>query len=209
VNISLVNELALLAQPLGVDIWEVIRAAASKPFGFMPFYPGPGAGGHCIPVDPHYLRWKMRQYHLNTRFIELATEINNRMPHVVVERVMDALNDDAQALKGAKIAALGVAYKPNIADPRESPAIEVVELLLKKGAVLEYHDPHIPHLRVQGHELHSVPFSEAWLQRADCVVILTHHQGIDWAQVVQHSRLVVDTRHVTTAQAGGARIVRL
>jgi UDP-N-acetyl-D-glucosamine dehydrogenase len=210
VNIGLVNELALMCDKLGVDAWEVINAASTKPFGFMPFYPGPGLGGHCIPVDPHYLSWKLKTLNYNARFINLASEINTAMPLYVVDKVADALNDDAKAVKGAKILVLGVAYKPNVNDVRESPALDVIDLLRHKGANVMYHDPFIPSVRLEGDSvMHSTAYSVALLQQVDCVVIITHHKFYDWAEVVAQSKLIVDTRHVTTQHNGGARIVNL
>jgi UDP-N-acetyl-D-glucosamine dehydrogenase len=210
VNIGLVNELALMCDKLGVDAWEVINAASTKPFGFMPFYPGPGLGGHCIPVDPHYLSWKLKTLNYNARFINLASEINTSMPLYVVDKVTDALNDDAKAVKGSKILVLGVAYKPNVNDVRESPALDVIDLLRHKGANVIYHDPFIPSVRLEGDSImHSTDYSVALLQQVDCVVIITHHKFYDWAEIVAQTRLIVDTRHVTTAHHGGARIVNL
>lgn len=210
VNIGMVNELALMCNKLGIDAWEVINAAATKPFGFMPFYPGPGLGGHCIPVDPHYLSWKLKTLNYNARFINLASEVNTAMPLYVVDKVTDALNDDAKSVKSAQIVVLGVAYKPNIDDVRESPALDVIDLLRHKGAHVAYHDPYIPQITLEGDfVMHSVAYSPQLLTDADCVVIVTHHRAYDWQEVVAHSRLIVDTRHVTTPNAAGARIVTL
>ena len=208
VNIALVNELKLLCEKMGIDVWEVIDAAATKPFGFMPFHPGPGLGGHCIPIDPFYLTWKAREFGFATRFIELAGEINTSMPHHVVERLMHALNDPPsrdgaplfapRALRGANVLLLGVAYKADIDDVRESPALEILELLEEKGAVVRYHDPYIPKLpKTRRHgdlQLQSTPLDEA-LRDADCVLIVTAHKSIDYARVVAQSKLVVDTRN--------------
>jgi UDP-N-acetyl-D-glucosamine dehydrogenase len=212
VNIGLVNEMALMCNKLGVDVWEVIHAAATKPFGFMPFYPGPGLGGHCIPVDPHYLSWKLKTLNYTARFIELASEVNTSMPLYVIDKVTGALNDDAKAVKGSKIVVLGVAYKPDVNDVRESPALDVIELLRQRGAQVVYHDPHVPHIHLEGEHpiiMQSVDYNDSLLQEADCVVIVTHHSSYDWQHITQHSRLVVDTRHVTPAHPGKARIVTL
>jgi UDP-N-acetyl-D-glucosamine dehydrogenase len=210
VNIALVNELVLMCDKLGVDAWEVINAAATKPFGFMPFYPGPGLGGHCIPVDPHYLSWKLKTLNYNARFINLASEINTSMPVYVVEKVASALNEEAKPVRNARIVILGTAYKPNIDDVRESPALDIINLLRHRGADVVYHDPYVHQLTLEdGVEMSSTPYSVDLLQQADCVVIVTHHRAYDWSEVVAHSRLIVDTRHVTAPQAGGARIVTL
>ncbi|MCU0511318.1 MAG: nucleotide sugar dehydrogenase [Anaerolineae bacterium] len=212
VNIGLVNEMALICDKLNIDVWEVIRAASSKPFGFMPFYPGPGLGGHCIPVDPHYLSWKLKTLNYTTRFIELASEINTAMPVYVVDKVTAALNDEAKAVRGSQIVVLGVAYKPNVNDVRESPALDILELLRQKGAHVHYHDPHVPQVRLEGEHpltLTGAAYSAALLHEADCVVVVTHHSFYDWQHVTQHSRLIVDTRHVTVGLAGSARVVTL
>jgi UDP-N-acetyl-D-glucosamine dehydrogenase len=206
VNIALVNELKLLMHRMGIDLGEVIRAAATKPFGFTPFYPGPGLGGHCIPLDPFYLSWKAREFDFSTRFIELAGEINTGMPYYVVERVGEALNRQGKALKGAKVLVLGVAYKKNVDDVRESPAITIIELLLAKGARVAYHDPHIPRLpkmRRSRLSMASTPLTAGLLRGQDCVVIVTDHDALDYQAVVDKSRLVVDTRDVTRGIARG------
>ncbi|MEZ4669133.1 MAG: nucleotide sugar dehydrogenase [Anaerolineae bacterium] len=210
VNIALVNEMAIMCNMLGVDVWEVIQAANSKPFGFMPFYPGPGVGGHCIPVDPLYLSWKMKTLHYNSRFIQLASETNAAMPEYVVNKVTDALNDDGKAVRGAKIMVLGVAYKRDIDDVRESPALDVLKLLKAKGAELSYHDPYVAKLHLEdGAVMNSAPFSLELLQNSDCVVIATGHGSIDYQQVVDHAGLIVDTRHVIPPRTGKARVVLL
>jgi UDP-N-acetyl-D-glucosamine dehydrogenase len=210
VNIGLVNEMALMCDRLGIDVWEVIEAAATKPFGFMPFFPGPGLGGHCIPVDPHYLSWKLKTLNYNARFIELASEVNTAMPFHVMDKITDALNDAGKAVRNAKIVILGVAFKPNVDDVRESPALDVMTLLHDKGANIVYHDPYVAHLRLTDDVvLHNTPYSEALLSEADCVVIITHHKDFDWQHVVDHSRLIVDTRHATVALKGAARVVSL
>lgn len=213
VNIGLVNEMALMCDKLGIDVWEVIEAAKTKPFGFMPFYPGPGLGGHCIPIDPHYLSWKLKTLNYTARFIELASEINTSMPLYVVDKVTDALNDDGKAVRGSKIVVLGTAYKRDVDDVRESPAIDVLSLLKNKGADVCYHDPYVPSLRLghdgEGDTLHSAPYSPELLATADCVVVITDHTNFDWQQVVNNARVIVDTRHVTQKYQGKARIVSL
>ena len=204
VNIGLVNEVAIMCQKLGIDTWEVIDAAATKPFGFMSFYPGPGLGGHCIPVDPLYLSWKLKTVKYNARFIELADTMNSGMPEVVVQRVADALNGAKKAVNGARVLVLGVAYKRDIDDMRESPALDVIELLRRRGADVSYHDPHVPSLRIEeGHVLKSVPFAQ--LERYDCVVIVTDHSTIDYERLVKEAKLVLDTRNATRAVRGLAR----
>jgi UDP-N-acetyl-D-glucosamine dehydrogenase len=197
VNIGLVNEMQIVCDKLGVNVWEVIEAAATKPFGFMKFTPGPGIGGHCIPLDPHYLAWKMRTLNYKTRFIDLASEINSEMPTLVVQRVAQALNDQRKAVKGSRILVLGVAYKRNVDDTRESPALDVMSLLEERGADVVYHDPHVPSFREDGHERVSVPFNERELARADAVVIITDHSSVDYQRVVDLAALVVDTRNAT------------
>jgi UDP-N-acetyl-D-glucosamine dehydrogenase len=197
VNIGLVNEVALMCERLGLDTWEVIESAATKPFGFMPFYPGPGLGGHCIPLDPHYLSWKLKTLNFYARFIELAGEINSHMPEVVVARVGEALNEKGKALKGSKVLVLGVAYKKDIGDVRESPALDVIELLKGKGASVSYHDPYAASLRIGAHAMKSVKLSEAVLRGQDCVVITTDHGVFDVPAIVKASRLVFDTRNAT------------
>jgi UDP-N-acetyl-D-glucosamine dehydrogenase len=200
VNIALVNELKMLADRMGIDIWEVIEAASTKPFGFSPFYPGPGMGGHCIPIDPYYLSWKAREYDFTTRFIFLAGEINVHVPYYVVAKIQDALNGRGKSIKGAKILILGVAYKKDIDDARETPALSIMELLRKKGAVLLYHDPYIPVLppfRKYYFKLKSSPLTKGLLQRIDAVVVVTDHSCIDYSWVTKHAPLVIDTRNVT------------
>jgi UDP-N-acetyl-D-glucosamine dehydrogenase len=211
VNIGLVNEIAIICDKLGVDVWEVIDAAATKPFGFMKFTPGPGIGGHCIPLDPHYLAWKMRTLNYKTRFIDLASEINSAMPDYVVEKVARALNDDRKAVNGSRVLVLGIAYKRDIDDMRESPALDVMRLLEQRGAEVVYHDPHVARYREEGVEHAGVALTAEELGRADAVVIVTDHSVTDWAFVVEHAGLVVDTRNATAKVAAGARarIVRL
>src|ERR1017187_2137255 len=193
VNIALVNELKLLALRMGIDIWEVIDAASTKPFGFMPFYPGPGLGGHCIPIDPFYLSWKTKQAGIEARFIELAGYINGQMPHFVADKVQNALNDASKPVKGSKIHVMGVAYKRDIDDMRESPALDVMLLLKRRGGLLSYSDPHVSAIRVDGINLESAPDESA--ADADCVVIVTDHSAFDYQALVRRARLVVDTRN--------------
>lgn len=195
VNIGLVNEMALMCDRLKIDVWEVIRAAASKPFGFMKFTPGPGLGGHCIPIDPLYLSWKLRALNYTARFIELASEINTSMPRYVTGKVQDALNNHGKPLKGSKILVLGAAYKPDIDDLRESPALDVINLLMEKGASVSYHDPHITHIDEDGLEINSVVDLMASVQAADCVVIITNHSTYDYPAILEKAKLIVDTRN--------------
>ena len=212
VNIALVNELKTVFDAMDIDVWEVIEAASTKPFGFMPFYPGPGLGGHCIPIDPFYLTWKAKEHGCVTRFIELAGEINRGMPEYVVEKTAEALNDDSKSVKGSKILVIGLAYKPNVDDTRETPAAEIIELLAKRGAKVTYHDPHVakfPTMRNHSFDMHSVPLDEQTLSQADCVVIVTHHSVIDWKSVGQHAKLVIDTRNaMSIVSEPNARIVK-
>jgi UDP-N-acetyl-D-glucosamine dehydrogenase len=210
VNIALVNETAIVCDRLGVNVWEVIDAAATKPFGFMKFTPGPGIGGHCIPLDPHYLAWKMRTLNYKTRFIDLASEINSQMPDYVVEKVAHALNDAKKAVNGSRVLVIGVAYKKNIDDIRESPALDVIRLLEGRGATVAYHDPFIPRFHEEGHERTSVPLNVAELKRADAVVIVTDHTDLDYQLIVDQAAVVVDTRNATArVQNPTARIVSL
>ena len=195
VNIGLVNEIALMCSALKINVWEVIEAAKTKPFGFMAFYPGPGLGGHCIPIDPFYLSWKAKMNGFDARFIELAGHINESMPRFVVERITDALNQHRKSIRGSRIHVLGVAYKAGVNDIRESPALNVMKILADKGAVLSYTDPYIPVVREEGFELDSVPFESARMKAVDCVVILTAHREIDYDLVVRSAPLVVDTRN--------------
>jgi UDP-N-acetyl-D-glucosamine dehydrogenase len=208
VNIALVNELKLVFERMGVDVWEVIDAAKTKPFGFQAFYPGPGLGGHCIPIDPFYLTWAARRYGLHTRFIELAGEVNTAMPHHVIARVAGALNDQGKALKGSRVLVLGAAYKPDVDDCRESPAVELMELLQDCGAEVAYSDPHVPVLPpLRGHtiRLESTEPTGAVLGAQDCVVVATDHAAFDWVFLLNHAALVVDTRGVTRKFADGAK----
>lgn len=212
INIGLVNELAIMCERLGVDVWEVIDAAASKPFGFMKFTPGPGLGGHCIPIDPLYLSWKMKSFNYNARFIELASEINTNMPRYVVSRVLDAMNDRGRTLKGSKVLVLGAAYKPDIDDVRESPALDVIGLLQKKGAVVEYHDPYIPHIHHEydGWQMDSVQDLMKAVREADAVVVITNHKVYDYEAIVKEAKFVFDSRNATRKVAdSGGKVVRL
>lgn len=210
VNIGLVNEIAIVCDKLGVNVWEVIDAAATKPFGFMKFTPGPGIGGHCIPLDPHYLAWKMRTLNYKTRFIDLASEINSHMPEYVVQKVADALNDVRKAVRGSRLLVLGVAYKRDIDDVRESPALDVIRLLEERGAHVEFHDPFVTEFREDGHTRKGVELSDEMLRWADAVVVVTDHTSVDYQRVVDHATLVVDTRNVTARLTSGqARIVPL
>jgi UDP-N-acetyl-D-glucosamine dehydrogenase len=199
VNIGLVNEMALMCERLQINVWEVIEAASSKPFGFMQFKPGPGLGGHCIPIDPLYLSWKLKSLKYNARFIELASEINTNMPRYVVGRIQDALNDQGRSLHGAKVLVLGVSYKPNVADTRESPALDIIGLLREKGAEVTYHDPYVPALADDAWALTSVPDLMAAVRESDCVVIVADHDVTDYTEVVEQAKLVFDTRNATGA----------
>jgi UDP-N-acetyl-D-glucosamine dehydrogenase len=196
-NIALVNEIAMMCERLGVDVWEAIDAAKTKPFGFMAFYPGPGLGGHCIPVDPQYLAWKLKTLDYNARFIQLASEINMGMPAHVAGRVADALNDARKPLNGSRVLLLGVAYKPNVGDIRESPALDLIELLLGKGVEVTYNDPYVAQIELEGSAFDSVMLTEEVLKTADCVVITTDHAEYDWQWVVDNSQLIIDTRNAT------------
>ncbi len=204
VNIGLVNEVLIMCDKLGLDAWEVIDAAATKPFGFMRFTPGPGLGGHCIPIDPLYLSWRMKALSYTARFIELASEVNTEMPRWWTQRVQDALNDAGKAVKGSDILVLGVAYKKDIRDMRESPSLDIMRLLEEKGARVSYHDPHVPSFREDGVEHTSVKDLDAALAAADCVVVATDHSSYDWAEIVEKSAVLVDTRHATAAAAVAA-----
>ncbi|MBN2398354.1 MAG: nucleotide sugar dehydrogenase [Deltaproteobacteria bacterium] len=205
VNIALVNELKVLAHKMGIDIFEVIDAAATKPFGFSPFYPGPGLGGHCIPIDPFYLSWKAREYDFATRFIHLAGEINVSMPSYVIEKTVEALNRERKSIKGSRILVLGVAYKKDVDDERESPSYVIMKMLLERGAVVSYNDPWIPQLRpTRKHNFHmkSIPLTPETLAEADAVIIVTDHSDYDFADIVRNSRLVIDTRNATKGITG-------
>jgi UDP-N-acetyl-D-glucosamine dehydrogenase len=206
INIGLVNEIALMCDRIGINVWEVIDAAATKPFGFMPFYPGPGLGGHCIPIDPFYLSWKTKQAGIEARFIDLAGYINGQMPHFVVDKVQNALNDASKPVRGSRIHIMGVAYKRDIDDMRESPALDILLLLERRGATVTYSDPHVPELKLDGASLQSLPETAA--ADADCVVIVTDHTVFDYSGLVQRSKLIVDTRNALKGVQSG-KIVRL
>jgi len=208
VNIGLVNEIALMCDRMGIDVWEVIDAAKTKPFGFMPFYPGPGIGGHCIPLDPFYLSWKAKQYGFESRFIELAGVINGQMPHFVVGKVIDALNRFRKSVNGAKVLVLGVAYKKDISDVRESPALDILQLLGQKGAMLSYCDPHVAVLDEHGIRMNAETFSASTLRKADCVVVVTDHSDFDYRMVAKESKVVVDARNALKGK-NGKKIIKL
>ena len=197
VNIGLVNEMALVCDKLGLNVWEIIDAAATKPYGFMPFYPGPGLGGHCIPVDPHYLSWKMKSLNFSTRFIELAGEVNSHMPEFVVERISRALNDRKKPVNGSSILLLGMTYKADVADLRESPALDILHLLIEQGAQVSFHDPYVSTLKIGDQEMAGKALSPALLKSVDAVVITTPHREFNAQDIVHHSKLVIDTRNVT------------
>jgi len=210
VNIGLVNEMALMCDKLDVDVWEVIEAAGTKPYGFMKFTPGPGIGGHCIPIDPLYLSWKLKALNYTARFIEVADQVNMSMPHHVVDLIQNALNEDGKALKGARILILGVSYKKDIDDLRESPALDVMAALVVNKAEVSYHDPYVPAVGLNGVTLKSIPLLPKALALADCAVIITDHSTFDWEMISQHARLIVDTRNaLRNVQNGRSRVVRL
>src|SRR5258708_8301126 len=209
VNIGLVNEMALMCDRLNVDVWEVIDAAATKPYGYMKFTPGPGIGGHCIPIDPLYLSWKLKALNYTARFIELADSINSRMPEHVVTLVVDALNEDGLALNGARVLVLGVAYKKDINDLRESPAVDVMTELVARRAAVSYHDPWVPSVAINGLSLTSQPLTAESLHAPDCVVITPDHSSFDWDRVRANARLVVDTRNALHGRPGAARVIKL
>jgi len=212
VNIALVNEMKILSERMDIDIWEVIDAASTKPFGYMPFYPGPGLGGHCIPIDPYYLSWKAKEYDFNTRFIELAGEVNTSIPYHVLRRIGEALNMKNKSIRGSRILVLGVAYKPDVDDMRESPAIKIIELLSGMGADVCYNDPHIPKfpkLRRSDLNLESTDLTSRLMKSMDCAVIVTNHSVYDYAHIVRHSRMVIDTRNATRdVKTGRSKIIK-
>jgi UDP-N-acetyl-D-glucosamine dehydrogenase len=215
INIALVNELKMLFERMGIDVWEVIEAAATKPFGFTPFYPGPGLGGHCIPIDPFYLTWKARHYDFSTRFIELAGEVNTGMPYWVVDKVVEALGEGGKPIKGAKVLVMGVAYKKDVDDLRESPSLKVIEILESRGAEVSYNDPYVPSLRArklrhyETFDLDSVDLEDRTIAEADCVLIATDHSAYDYDRIVRHARRVVDTRNATrNVRQGRNKIVK-
>lgn len=205
VNIALVNELKVVFDKMGIDVWEVIDAAKTKPFGFQAFYPGPGLGGHCIPIDPFYLTWAARPYGVHTRFIELAGEINTSMPHYVIERITEALNRRGKSIHGSRILVMGAAYKPNVDDCRESPSVELMELLEERGAIVTYNDPHVPELPpLRGHTIRmsSTDLTPDTLQQQDCVLLATDHAAYDWEKLIPDIKLLVDTRGATRKLEG-------
>jgi len=212
VNIALVNEMKVVLDAMDIDIWQVVDAAKTKPFGFQAFYPGPGLGGHCIPIDPFYLTWKAREVNMPTRFIELAGEINVQMPEFVVRKVQLALNDDGKAVKGSKVLIVGLAYKPDIDDVRESPSFELIEKLEHLGAHVDYNDPHVPQTHKMRHHnlnMHSVPLTQESLDSYDCVLIATNHSTYDWQMLADHSKLIVDTRNaMAKVKSPKARVVK-
>ncbi len=211
VNIALVNELKVLLDKMGIDVWEVIKAASTKPFGFQAFYPGPGLGGHCIPIDPFYLAWRSKQFDVPTRFIELAGEINTSMPYYVVDRVMECLSANGKPLKNAKILILGAAYKKNVDDIRESPALRLIQILKERKALVSYNDPHVPELSKSRHynyRMKSKKLTAKLLKEQDCVIIVTDHAAYDYEWIVDHSRLVVDTRNATAGVRRGRSRIR-
>src|SRR5579872_6757446 len=207
INIGLVNEMAIMSDRMGINIWEVIDAAATKPFGFMPFYPGPGLGGHCIPIDPFYLSWKTKQSGIEARFIELAGYINGHMPHFVVDKIQNALNNHSKPLKGSKVHVMGVAYKRDIDDVRESPALDIIHLLGKRGGLVSYSDPFVPHINADGTEMKAIDV-DAGVSKADCIVIVTDHKKFDYGALVKNARLIVDTRNALKG-IESEKIVRL
>ena len=212
VNIGLVNEVAIMCHRLGLDVWEIIDAAATKPFGFMKFVPGPGLGGHCIPIDPFYLSWKLRTLNYRARFIELAGEVNSEMPDYVINLITESLNDAQKSVRGSRIMILGVAYKADVSDMRESPAIDIMGMLQRRGADVVYHDPHVPSFVAGGDSYTSVELNDAQLGMADCVVVTARHQAIDWGKVAHGAKLIVDTRNAFPAGsplANGTRVVRI
>jgi len=206
INIGLANEIALMCDRMGINVWEVIEAAATKPFGFMPFYPGPGLGGHCIPIDPFYLSWKTKQAGIEARFIELAGYINGQMPHFVADKVQNALNEAGKPVKGSRVHVMGVAYKRDIDDMRESPALDIMLLLKKRGAEISYSDPHVPVLRLDSGTLEARPETEA--AAADCVVIVTDHSAFDYAGLLERAKLIVDSRNALKGYKS-EKIIRL
>ena len=209
VNIGLINEIAIMCDKLGIDVWEVIAAAKTKPFGYMPFYPGPGLGGHCIPIDPLYLSWKLKSLNFNARFIELADEINTNMPRYVVRKVAEALNEDSKPVRGSKVLILGVAYKADVDDVREAPALDILQLLMQQGAIVNYHDPYVSSIQFDQVDISSVDYDMSILESVDCVIIVTDHSYYDWADILNHTNLVVDTRNATVGSNGLARVVKI
>jgi UDP-N-acetyl-D-glucosamine dehydrogenase len=209
VNMGLVNELTLMCDKLGINIWEVIEAAKTKPYGFMPFYPGPGVGGHCIPIDPLYLSWKARAHGFEARFIDLASEVNENMPDYVLQKIIIGLNNKKKALRGSKVLIIGVAYKKDVQDLRESPAFEVIELLEQNGARVAYYDPHFPYVKVDGIDLKRSKFTKETLVSSDCVVIVTDHSDIDYRFIAKNSKLIIDTRNALRDVKNRSNIIRI
>ncbi len=209
VNIGLINEIALMCNKMNLDIWEIIDAAKTKPFGFMPFYPGPGLGGHCLPSDPIYLSWKARTHGFEARLVELAAEVNSYMPHYVVDRIVETLNEQKKALKDSKILAIGVTYKKDINDMRESPALTIINSLIEKEAHVQYHDPLVSRFKVDGLKLDSVKLTKENISSSDCVVIVTDHSTLDYKLIVENANLILDTRNVLTAFKGNKNIITL
>ena len=209
VNIALANELALMCDRLGIDIWNVIEAARTKPFGFMPFYPGPGLGGHCIPVDPVYLSWKAKTYGFYSKFIEFAEEVNKNMPNYVVRKITDALNIHKKSINGSKILLLGVAYKENVGDVRESPALDIIEILYRQGAEVIYNDPYIPQIKIGERKWESLSLNENLLSQADCIVITTAHASYDYKWIVENAKLIIDTRNATKNLKNKEKIIKI
>ncbi len=209
VNIGLVNEITLMSDKLGIDVWEVIDAAKTKPFGFMPFYPGPGLGGHCIPIDPLYLSWKAKMYGFEARFIELASQVNSHMPNYVVEKIASSLNKFKKSIKGSKILLVGVAYKKDVNDLRESPALEIIKILRDNGATVKFYDPYVDNLRLNGESIKSVKLTKEMLKRQDCVAIITNHTDINYKQIVSCSKLIIDTRNALKGVSSHHKIVKL
>ena len=209
VNIALANELALMCDRLGIDIWNVIEAARTKPFGFMPFYPGPGLGGHCIPVDPVYLSWKAKTYGFYSKFIEFAEEVNKNMPNYVVRKITDALNIHKKSINGSRILLLGVAYKENVGDVRESPALDIIEILYRQGAEVVYNDPYVPQIKIGERKWESLSLNENLLSQADCVVITTAHSSYDYGRIVENAKLIIDTRNATKNLKNKEKIIKI
>ena len=209
VNIGLVNELMLMCDKLGINVWEVIDAAKTKPYGYMPFYPGPGVGGHCIPIDPIYLSWKARMHGFEARFIDLASQVNSEMPHYVVEKIAEGLNCHKKPLHCSKILIVGAAYKKDVKDLRESPSLEIIDILIKKGSLVSYYDPYLPYLKIDGINLKCLPFNKNSFKDSDCVVIVTDHSNVDYKFIVNNSKLVIDTRNVLKGVKDRSNIVRL
>jgi len=204
-----VNEIMLMCDKLRINVWEVIDAAKTKPYGFMPFYPGPGVGGHCIPIDPIYLSWKARGHGFEARFIDLASHVNSQMPHYVIDKIISGLNKHKKPLKGSEVLIVGVAYKKDVKDLRESPALEIINILMEKGARISYYDPYLPYLKMNDIDLKCIKFVKNSFNKADCVVITTDHSNVDYGFIVSNSKLIIDTRNVLKDIIDRKRIVRL